>query len=241
MSGERRLRILTRLVGAGAPDLESKRLCEVCAEVTETSGAAIMLMSDDVSRVSLCTTNAVSARIDELEFGLGEGPGVDAQQQDRPVLEPDLAAPVNPRWLAFTGGALEAGARAVFGFPLRLGAIRLGALHLYRDRPGPLTDEQHADALVMADVVARTILMWQANAPPGQLAEELDAGADFQYVVHQAAGMISAQLQVSVGQALVRLRAYAFGHDRPLREVAEDVIDRRLRFDAGSGEDQAAS
>ena len=66
------------------------------------------------------------------------------------------------------------------------------------------------------------------EAPPEQLAAELEAGADFHYVVHQAAGMVAAQLDVSVRQALVRLRAYAFGNDRPLTEVAKDVVDRTL-------------
>ncbi len=163
---------------------------------------------------------------------------MDAYNQDRPVLEPDLARPAEPRWLAFSGPALEAGARAVFGFPLQVGAGRLGALNLYRDRPGPLTADQHANALVMADVAAQAVLVLQAGAPPGRLAAELEAGADFHYVVHQAAGMVAAQLGVSVGQSLVRLRAYAFGNDRPLRLVAEDVVARTLRFEPGG--DQGA-
>src|SRR5579863_5310580 len=173
------------------------------------SGAGIMLMSGDVPQGSVCTTNPVSDLIEQLQYGLGEGPCVDAYHQDRPVLEPDLAHPAKPRWLAFSGPALEAGARAVFGFPLQVGAARLGALNLYRDRRGPLSADQHADALVMADVAAQAVLMLQANAPPGKLAAELEKGADFQYVVHQASGMVAAQLGVTVGQALIRLRAYA--------------------------------
>jgi GAF domain len=236
VAGERRLRILARLVAGGALELETKRLCEVCAEVTGTSGAGIMLMSGDVPRGSVCTTNDVSALIEELQYALGEGPCVDAYHQDRPVLEPDLAHTSTPRWLAFTGPALEAGVGAVFGFPLQVGAVRLGALNLYSARPGPLTDDQHADALVMADIAAQAVLVLQANAPPGKLAAELEAGADLHFVVHQASGMVAAQLDVSVGQALIRLRAYAFGNDRPLAEVANDVVARKLRFDARSGE-----
>jgi hypothetical protein len=231
MPGDRRLRVLARLLGGGVADLETERLCEVCAEVTSMNGAGIMLMSGDVPRGSVCTTNDVSALIEQLQYDLGEGPCVDAYNHDRPVLEPDLAAPNTPRWLAFSGPAVEAGVRAIFGFPLQVGAVRLGALNLYRDQPGALTDDQHADALVMADVAAQAILVLQANAPPGKLAAELDAGANFQYGVHQAAGMVSAQLNVSVGRALIRLRAYAFGNDRPLSEVAADVVGRRLRFD----------
>jgi hypothetical protein len=117
---------------------------------------------------------------------------VDAYAQDRPVLEPDLAAPSRARWLAITGPAVEAGVRAVFGFPLQVGAVRLGARNLYCDRPGSLTDDQHADALVMADIAAQAVLVMQANAPPERLAAELEAGADFQYVMHQASGMVAA-------------------------------------------------
>jgi len=152
------------------------------------------------------------------------------------VLEPDLAEPATPRWLAFAGPALDAGVRAIFGFPMRVGAVRLGALNLYSNRPGPLSDEQHADALAVADIAAQAVVAMQANAEPGRLALELESGGDFQYVVHQASGMVAAQLDVSVGQALIRLRAYAFGNDRSLTAVAEDVVGRRLRFDHRSGE-----
>ena len=119
---------------------------------------------------------------------------------------------------------------AVFGFPMRVGAIRMGALNLYRDRAGPLDDEQYADGVMLAGVAARAVLTMQADAVPGLLAAELEAGADFHFVVHQASGMISAQLDVTLGEALVRMRAFAFSQNRPLASVAEDVVALRLRF-----------
>jgi hypothetical protein len=236
MEGERRRRILALIVDRGPLDLETERLCEVAAAVTRTSGAEIMLISGDMPRGAVCATDEVSALLEQLQYALGEGPCVDASHQDRPVLEPDLARPRTPRWLAFSGPALDAGVRAVFGFPLCLGAVRLGALGLHRDRPGPLTDDQHADALVVADIATRAVLLLQVGAPPGRLAAELEAGANFHYVVHQASGMVAAQLDISVGQAVIRLRAHAFGNDRSLTDVARDVTARRLRFDARTGE-----
>jgi hypothetical protein len=241
MASERRTRILARLAGNGAPDLETRRLCEVCAEVTGMTGAGIMLMAGELPRGSVCTTNKVSALIEQLQYALGEGPGMDAYLEDRSMLEPDLAEPGWPRWLAFTGPAVEAGVRAVFGFPLHVGVVRLGALNLYRDRPGPLTDDQHADALVMADVAAQAVLVLQANAPPGSLATALEAGADFQYVVHQSSGMVAAQLDISVAEALIRLRAYAFGNGRALAAVAQDVVARTLRFNVEYGDKDPSS
>jgi hypothetical protein len=234
--GDRRLRILARLSAGADPELGTDRLCQVCADVTAVSGAGIMLMSGELSRGSLCTTDEVSARIEELQFTLGEGPCVDAYHQDRPVLEPDLVDPATHRWFGFAPAAVAVGVRAIFGFPMQVGSVRLGALNLYCDRPGPLSDEQHADALVMADVAAQAVLVMQAGAPRGALAAELEAGSDFQYVVHQASGMVSAQLDIGIGQALIRLRAFAFGNDRPLAEVAYDVVSRRLRFDDRRGQ-----
>jgi hypothetical protein len=239
VAGHRRVRILDLLVGDGDRPLGGPRICEVGAQVTGATGAGIMLMAADVAQGSLCTTDKVSAVLEDLQYMLGEGPCIDACQHDRPVLEPDLANPAAPRWIAFSGAAVEAGALAVFGFPLRVGAAGLGALNLYRDRPGPLTDEQHADALVMADIAARSILVLQADAPPGTLAAELEAGAELHHVVHQASGMVAVQLGVGVGQALVRLRAHAFARGVSLTEVSRQVVGRELRLDeVDDAEDQ---
>lgn len=210
--------------------LTTKELCQACSDVTGTTGAAIALISPDLEQSTAGASNEVSDRIEELQFTLGEGPAVDAYQQERPVLEPDLADPATPRWLGFTGPALKAGVRAVFGFPLHVGAAWFGVLDLYRDRPGPLDEQQHADALAMADVVTEAILLMQAHAAPGDVATELATDSPTRSVVHQAAGMISAQVDVSVAQAMVRLRAHAFSNDKRLAEVSKEVVARELRF-----------
>lgn len=230
MPRDRLARVLAELPADGDGEWSSMNLCEACTDILDVTGAGVMLMSGDVPRGSLCTTNAVSNLIEELQFTLGEGPCVDAHHQSRVVLEPDLAHPASSRWLAFTPPAVEAGVRAIFAFPLQVGMVRLGALDLYRDGTGSLSDDQHADSLVMADLIANWVLNVQANAPPGAVAEELDNGADFHFVVHNAAGAVSAQLGVSITEALIRLRAHAFSNNRLLRDVAEDVVARRLRF-----------
>jgi GAF domain len=229
MAAERLLRILS-LVAAG-DGRGSGRLCQVAAEVTGMSGAGVMLLTEDRPQASLCTTDPVSALIEELQYTLSEGPCVDAHRLGVVIAEPDLAAG-GWRWTEFSVRALDAGAQAVFGFPIRIGAVRLGALNLYRDRPGGLSDDQHADALVMADVAARAILAAQADAPPGRLGADLEPDTHLWPVVHQAAGMVSVQLGIPVADALVRLRAHAFAVGRLVSEVATDVVERRLAFDA---------
>jgi hypothetical protein len=229
--GQRLLRILGELSEGGATESPA-RLCGVCVSVTEMSGAGIMLMSAGASEGSLCATDAVSTRLDDLQYTLGEGPGLDAHRHARPILQPDLADPHGSRWIAFSAAAVDAGARAVFAFPLLVGAVGLGAITLYRDRPGRLGDDQHADALVMANVAAMAVLTTQAGAPLDVLADDLSTNASLNLVVHQAAGMTAIQLDVSVREALVRLRAFAFQSGRRLADVAGDVVARRLHLDS---------
>ncbi|MHB1930492.1 MAG: GAF domain-containing protein [Acidimicrobiales bacterium] len=229
MAADRLVRILGLLAaraGSGTP-----RLCQVAAEVTGMSGAGIMLLTHERPQASLCTTDAVSSLIEEAQYTLGEGPCVDAHRLGKVIAHPDLDAPAVSPWPAFARRARTAGARAVFGYPIRIGTVHLGALNLYRDRPGSLGDDHHADALVMADVAARAILAAQADAPSGGLGIDIEEDVDMWGVVHQAAGMVSVQLDVSVAEALVRLRALAFVNDRLVSVVARDVVERRLRLD----------
>jgi len=235
---ERLTRILLLLSEGGEALPGPTRLCQVAAEVTAMDGAGLVLLSDGRFLGVLCGGDVVSETLAELEFALGEGPCLDAWALDGPVFEPDLASPFPyGRWPAFAPAGTDAGARAVFGFPVHVGAARLGAIGLYRDQTGPLGDEQHADALVMADVVARAILSLQAGAALGTVGAELATGANFQAVVHQASGMVSVQVGEGVGDALVRLRAHAYGTDCTITEVATEVVARRLRFDRLEGEE----
>jgi hypothetical protein len=225
----RLLRILGLLAGP-EPTAHVQGLCAVAAEVVNVAGAGVMVENTD-HRAPLCFSDATAARILDLCYTLGEGPGFDAHHDGVPVAETDLALPRRTRWPAFTPPALEAGAAAVFSFPLQVGGVRLGALTLHQDEPGPLSDEQHADALAMASVVVSAILAEQADAPPGALARELATLSDSKAEVHQAAGMVSVQLDVGLAEAAVRLRAHAYAQGLPLAEVAREVVARRLRID----------
>jgi hypothetical protein len=103
-------------------------------------------------------------------------------------------------------------------------------LVLYRDQPGVLGGDELSAASLVADVVTDQLLDLQAGAASESLAWGLEVD-DYRAVVHQATGMISAQLNCAIGEALVRLRGHAFASDRPIDQVATDVVTRALRFD----------
>ncbi len=223
-------RIMAAIEEAQGDERSPTRLCEVASTVIGVEGAGVMLMSGHVPQGSLCTTNTVSNLMEQWQYTLGEGPCVDAYTLDQVVVEPDLEKPTTPRWLAFTPRALEMGVRAVFGFPLHEKTVRLGALNLYQDRPGALDAEQFANALVLAEIIAHWVMDAQAAAPDGSIADQLDSDSDFHYVVQNAAGMVSVQLGVSVTESLLRIRASAFRENRLVKDIAEDIVSRRLRF-----------
>ena len=208
-------------------------ICAVAVAALELSGAGISVMTPAGHRGTVCATDDVAATIEELQFTLGEGPCVDAFHHG-PVLIDDLddrGRHAGAPWPQFTAGASAAGARALFAFPLQIGAFRIGAFDLYRDRPGPLTDEQLAAALTFADAAAGSLLADHFGEPRDAQFDPSQPGASYHAEVHQATGMISVHLGIGIADAFVRLRAHAFVTGRPVNDVARDVVDGELRFD----------
>ncbi|UNO43569.1 ANTAR domain-containing protein [Streptomyces sp. MST-110588] len=179
-------------------------------------GAELVWFSDDIS-----------GRLEDAQFTLGQGPSISADFTVVPYQVADLQETGNGGgpWPQF---AAEAGAlqvRAMFVWPVRSGAARLGTLTGYRTTPGFLTARQAADGLRVADALTGRLLAWQ----PGTGQEDgrtREAGSvDLHRAeVHQATGVLSIRLGVPLEEALVRLRAQAFASGRTLADIAQDVL-----------------
>lgn len=206
------------------------RLCAAAVDLVAVSGAALSILSEGRYSATVCVSDDVAAQLEELHVALGDGPGLDAHRLGVPVVEPDLADASPDRWPPFTQSALQAGARAVFAFPLRIGAIRVGILDLYRATPGPLSLTGFGDAVTLAHLAAQAVVALSAQAPPDGFPGDLTDAA-LRAEVHQATGMISVQLDVGIEEAFVRLQAHAYSTGQRIGEVGDDVVGRRLRFD----------
>jgi hypothetical protein len=228
-----RLAVSTSTAGDGVP----LSICRLAVQALGLTGAGLSVITAAGHRGSVCATDDVAAAIEQMQFNLGEGPCVDAFHHG-PVLIGDLEDPEQvaaSRWPQFTREAAAAGARALFALPLEIGAIRVGALDLYCDQPRLLTDPELSVALTFADAAAGALLADQFADT--EMPFDIDASGSTVYAeVHQATGMISVQLDVSLDDAFVRLRAYAFATARPVHEVARDVVAGRLRFDDQDGD-----
>jgi hypothetical protein len=206
-------------------------ICAIAVLALDVTGAGISVMTAAGHRGTICATDSVAAAIEELQFTLGEGPCVEAFHHG-PVLIADFDDTTDQSsspWPQFTAAASRTGARALFAFPLQIGAIRIGAFDLYRDQPGPLTGTQLSAALTFADAIAGSLLAEHYGETLGGSAAN-DPRASYYAEVHQATGTISVQLAISLDDAFVRLRARAFADDRPVNDVARDVVSGALRF-----------
>jgi hypothetical protein len=226
-------RWLKRLAATAAdPASQCQRVAALCVETLGVTGGGISVVTAAGNRGVVCATDDISAQIEELQFTLGEGPCVDAVAFGAPVLIPDLTEfddLVIGRWPAFLEGAGAAGVQAVFALPLRIGAISVGVMDLYRDSPGDLGADELSAALLAADTAALALLHLDGGRD-GAFADNVDARSTYQLQVHQATGMIQVQADVQTEDAFLLLRARAFATGRPLVEVATDVVERRLRF-----------
>jgi len=213
--------------GARRPTLET--LCLRVLEILPATGASIVLMSGGKGQGLAGASGESASTNQDLEFTLGEGPGIDAFGDGRTVLVDDLQA-TGGRWPVFSESAVGHGVRSVCALPLQVGSIRLGVLSLYAPTSAAFGGEHLADAHLVADLVTHMLIELQSEAVSESVAFALDV-SDYRAVVHQATGKVSAQLDCDVGEALLRLRGRAFSTGRPIDELAKEVVDGSVRFD----------
>jgi hypothetical protein len=209
--------------GVGAAD----RLCEACVALFGVDAAAISLVFDGVNSGTLGASGPGARVFDELQFTFGEGPCLDSVAHRAPVLV---------RWPAYGAAMLAHEIRGVSALPVVVAGRYLGALDLYRARPGLLGAEQLAGALVAAELAEWPLLdVMGADLQAGVADPDSDAWAELTQLsraeVSQATGMLVAQLDITSAEALVRLRAHAYATGRSATDVAGDIVDRRLRLE----------
>lgn len=203
-----------------------RALCAAAAATLPVRGASLSLMEADGGATLLAFSDELSERVAELQFTTGDGPTGEVLQIGAPILEPELGH--NGQWPLFAPAALELGVRSIFVFPLQIGAIRMGALCLDHDKPGPLSRSQQSAASTLTRAVVAAVLTDLGDAPsPDGWITEVDG---YHAEVHHATGMVLVQLGTTAEGALLRLRAHAFTTGRPIVDVAADVVARRLSF-----------
>ncbi|MFI6048409.1 hypothetical protein ACIA8C_42835 [Nocardia sp. NPDC051321] len=233
MTVDRRRESLWRAIAAvtGAPGQPewASAVCRASVRlVPGIDAAALTLRATRRAQDLLGVSDDWAGELDSQQYTLGEGPGVEAFATGIPELVADLGAGQG-RWPGFCDAALAAGAGAAFAFPLQLGGIRLGTLDLYRRRVGGLPPGSVADAAVLADLITLALLHEIGNAEAS--GHDWLRAAGSYHDVNVATGMLAGMLRISLDDAFMRLRGRAFVANRPLLEVARDLLEKKLDAD----------
>jgi hypothetical protein len=229
-------RLVTDCAAANGHAVSVSDVCEATVRAANVDGAALSVVTRVDRRSLVHASDEVARVLDDQQFSLGEGPCVEGWTSGVMVLADDLSDDRSvASWPLFTPAALAAGARAAFGFPLQMGAIRLGTLGIYRVRPGMLSIEQLADTLTLCGTAVAMMLAATNHASNGALPPSWLPGGpgDGKIEVYQATGMVAVQLGVGLEDAFAAMRARAFAQGIPLPEIARQVVGRRLRFQPG--------
>ena len=226
---DRRHELLRELASIEQGDL-LERLCLLAIAQIPCDGAAVVVTAEGVPAGVLGSAGQCARTLTDAEFDLGEGPAFESTRTDRPVHVDSINVKSTAAWPVVGSLIEQAGISAVSTFPLRLGAIRLGVVHVLRIGPGRLSDESFATARLLADLMTDAVLFLQAGLVKAEFDDLLSAAGRDRLRVHQATGMIAEMLKCSMPDALARMRARAYAEGIPLFDLATQVIAREVEF-----------
>ncbi len=201
----------------------------VVASAIGRRSASVTLLGRDGMESLVAASDATARLAHDVEFVMGEGPAHDVAATTRPV-RVDASALIQ-RWPRYGPVVADYGVGSVLSFPLRRepGGC-LGALSVYDPTPAGAGDVQTASIRV-ADALTHTVL----NVPDAIADDQVPAvpmfdEADFLTTVHQAAGIVSANLDCAMSDAVAMLRARSFADGLPIESLARRVIRREVHL-----------
>ena len=224
-----RARFLAAVEGTAHGSDGANRLCTACVLALPVQRAGMMISVPDVGLEVLSASDRVAERTEWLQVTLSQGPAVDASARSVPISVPDLNE-ANGRWPIFLSEVADSGIGGMYALPLQIGAIKVGVLDLYCTAEAPLGAAEFAEAVAISELVTAVLLNVDRD---GHLPDSLGPWWNqppSTREVHQATGMVMAQLGLDARSAYVRLQAFAFEGGRLLQEVAADVVSRRERL-----------
>ena len=256
-----RTELSVAMAGGASALSAADALCATCVGLVDVDGAAVSIVTDSASSGTFGSSSETSRRLDEYQFTFGQGPCLDAVASRTPVMVPDLDSPQERRWPVLTEALLGDGIRGVFALPIMITSVCVGALDLFRARPGPLEGDSLAGAMLAAELASTPLLSLIAESRHADDLDELSWPDAEQHAegprtdgdepsraverveVYQATGMLISALDVDADEALARLRAHAMSTGQTASQVARAIIERRLLLDRdddrqdGSGRD----
>ena len=183
--------------------------------------ASLMVKRDD-RYVTVGASSQLAHRVDDLERRSGDGPCIDAIEEETPQIEPDLTKP--NQWPHFAARLVEeTPVRGAMGFRLLIDKRKAAALNLFSETPNQFDTEAAGRAAVLASFASVAI-----NAiAHGEDATSLRRGLLSNREIGKAVGMLMMLHDMNEDDAFDLLRRHSQSLNIKLADVARKVIESR--------------
>lgn len=197
-------------------------ICVAATLIVRGCDHASLLVRENDRYVTVGASDRLAQQIDDLERRAGDGPCIDAIEEETPQIDPDLTTPsLWPKLAAVL--VAETPVRGAMGFRLLVDKRKRAALNLFSDTPNMFDDESAGRAAVLAAFASVAI-----NAvAKGEDATSLRRGLLSNREIGKAVGMLMALHQMTEEQAFDLLRHHSQALNIKLADVAREVIERR--------------
>jgi GAF domain-containing protein len=176
----------------------------------------------DGQPLTVASSDERAERVDEVQYGAGEGPCLETLRTGAVVDVPRLAT--DRRWERYRPHAEANGVRCSLSLPLAVGADTVGALNLYGYRPGAFGLAARGQAELFAAQAAAALTLVLRTAGLVEDRANLEQALTSRTIIDQAIGILMAQQRCTATDAFALLRAHSQNNNRKLREVAADLI-----------------
>jgi hypothetical protein len=202
-------------------------LSERCVELFDAEAAGVMLVGAGGVLQLLASSSERMRLLELFELQRDEGPCPDCYRSGEPVGAVDLEE-AGGRWPTFAAEALRAGFRAVHALPLRVRSDTIGALNLFRNTAGTLSEVDLRAARALAHVATLSILQHRTHSDSELLGRQLQQALNTRVVIEQAKGVLAERSKVNMEEAFPLLRRYARAHNQRLNQVAQAITEGTL-------------
>jgi hypothetical protein len=197
-------------------------ICVAATLVVTGCDHASLLVRRDGRYVTVGASDRIAQRIDDMERQAGDGPCVDAIEEETPQIETDLTTPNQWPQLAARMVA-ETPVRGAMGFRILVDRRKTGALNLFSDTPNVFDTESAGQAILLASFASVAV-----NAvAQGEDVSTLRRGLLSNREIGKAVGMLMMLHNVEEQEAFDVLRRYSQDLNIKIADVARTVIENR--------------
>ena len=189
-------------------------------------GAGLTLLEENRSDTIVATADFV-ARIDDIQYSLGQGPCVSAVADRQIVLSGSLGG--DRRWPQFGSRVARLGVHSVVSLPLITDEGVLGAMNVYAHDKNAFTADAGRLGELFAVPAAIAVQNAQVLAQTKRLASQLQAALSSRGVIERALGIMMSRSGGTEAEALDRLRTLSQNQHEKLPVVAQSIVQEAVR------------